>query len=408
MSKNGVMRIKKWFKKSVILTIVLYITFSPLLTPTILAVSPWSGDSWEGNPWEGTPWDGSSLEWEGETWQGNPWESKGSKGSETSVHGNYDWAIDPRYLEGGAVGDQFGYDGYLGSPDLRPAPNVPVDGIDVTPSDNFGSSTESFYEADAFKSVHFATNSLNNIANLSDPNPFGFDGNLSLGKVTNNIVLNSSKLLLGDNDTAVNIYDTGSNTYEVFNSAKELRGLAQDFTDTAGQSINKSKTSMIGKYSSLLKESGSTFFNNTDISNVKGTWNSMGALSKFNAGLAGLNSFVSAYKTGESISAFMNLNDNVSGTVRAAAGADIGENIGDTIMSAGALAMAVPGGQALGLGVTAVGAGVYAISKGVKLFANNWKGDLWSTTKSIGNKAANSVKNAAKKTWSTVTGFFSK
>ncbi|WP_175615258.1 hypothetical protein [Piscibacillus halophilus] len=407
MSKNGVMRIKKWFKKSVILTIVLYITFSPLLTPTILAVSPWSGDSWEGNPWEGTPWDGSSLEWEGETWQGDPWESEGSKGSETSVHGNYDWAIDPRYLEGGAVGDQFGYDGYLGSPDLRPALNVPVDGIDVTPSDNFGSSTESFYEADAFKSAHFATNSLNNIANLSDPNPFGFDGNLSLGKVTNNIVLNSSKLLLGDNDTAVSIYDTGSNGYEMYNSVKELKGLASDYANTGESFSRQSNRNIFKTYTSLLKDSGSKLLNNTDILKAKNTWSNMGALTKFNAGLAGLNSFVSAYKTGESISAFMNLSENAPGTVKTATGADIGANVGETIVSAGGFVMAIPGGQVLGLGVSALGAGIYAASKGVKLFANNWKGDLWSTTKSIGNKATNSVKSAAKKTWDTVSGLFS-
>lgn len=142
----------------------------------------------------------------------------------------------------------------------------------------------------------------------------------------------------------------------------------------------------LNKYSSLVKQSAKDLLQNADFQNVKKTWASMGALSKFNAGIAGLNSFVSAYKTGESIKAFLQLSEGAKSTVKTTAGAEIGANVGETIASTGALVMAIPGGQALGLGIAAIGTGIYGISKGVQLFSRNWKGDILSTSKSIGKK----------------------
>lgn len=49
--------------------ILIYFT---VLTPTVNAVTSWSGKPWKGNPWKGTPWDAGELQWEGVPWDGNP------------------------------------------------------------------------------------------------------------------------------------------------------------------------------------------------------------------------------------------------------------------------------------------------------------------------------------------------
>lgn len=82
--------------------------------------------------------------------------------------------------------------------------------------------------------------------------------------------------------------------------------------------------------------------------------------------------------------------------------ADVTASLGSTLMNGGAVAAAIPGGQVIGAGMAAVGAGIWVVSKGVKLFADNWQGGLWSTTKHIAKKAGEKIK----KGWNKVKSFF--
>ncbi|SDQ28481.1 hypothetical protein [Virgibacillus salinus] len=438
------MEIGRWIKKLLVLLTIIFIAFFPVITPTVYAVSSWSGDTWEGNTWEGDTWEGDTWEgnsWDGSDleWNGSTWDGKGTDGSVTEGSDwlGYEWTSIPWYIEGwsedgfngdGTTGNPWSEEGYngggtTGNPwseggfngDGTKGESWSEDGFnsDGTKADSWSgegtdgngtSGDQPFYDTGAYKVTHYLTNDvLNSSANFINnglDKKSGLDGApFRPGKFTSNFLLNSTKLVLGNNDI-VNAADAGFKAYDSYDSVKAIQGMAKNFGDIQNNSSGRdvlSNTSKIDKYKVLFKDSSSKLLKNTDISAIKGTWKSMGALSKFNAGLSAVNTFVSAYKTGDSIADFASLNDSASGTDKVSAGADIGANIGETLMSAGGVALAIPGGQAIGAGIMAAGAGLYAVSKGVKLVAKNWD----KVT-----KAADAVKDTAKKAWDTVTGWF--
>ncbi|MEC5424939.1 hypothetical protein QGM71_15740 [Virgibacillus sp. C22-A2] len=395
--------------------------------------NPWTqpgfqGESGSGNPWtqpgfqgesgSGNPW--TQPGFQGESGSGNPWTQPGFQGEGGS--GNA-WN-QPGFQGEGGSGNAWNQPGFQGEGGLGYAWQYP--GFSGNPySADPGSGTytppDRFYSSDGYKGTKFVIDTvINGTANFVND---GLDGGFSHDKTSlhlTNLFVSGAKLHLGDSQF-FDVYDMGKTGKTGFDKVKQLETLRQgsyalsSALQTSGDGIRKaSNVSNISKttefaaktkqYVSMIKDSASQVYKSTDISKVAGTWSNMGALSKFNFVTSGINAGVSAYKTGASVGdAIQTFNSNASGADKTAAVANIGSNLGETIMSAGGVAAAIPGGQALGAGLVAAGAGIFVVSKGVSLIARNWQGDVKSTAKEIGKKAGQTIK----KGWKTVKGWFS-
>ncbi|ALX47190.1 hypothetical protein [Lentibacillus amyloliquefaciens] len=168
-----VINIGNWLNKSLLLAAILLITFFPVITPTVYAVSSWSGDTWEGNTWsgdtwKGNPWDGSSFKWQGESPgasqdgnSGNPWSQSGFDGDGTN--GNR-WMQEG--YEGSPYGEnswlQDGYSGYLGN--LSPGYLDGPPGTKPEGSFDSGNITNSvstpFYDSQGFKAAEYVVSDV--------------------------------------------------------------------------------------------------------------------------------------------------------------------------------------------------------------------------------------------------------
>ncbi|WP_279401390.1 hypothetical protein [Piscibacillus salipiscarius] len=108
--------------------------------------------------------------------------------------------------------------------------------------------------------------------------------------------------------------------------------------------------------------------------------------------------------TAGSIANFNDLSGSgATGSELTAAGAKVGEGVGSTLMNAGVIASAVPGGQLVGAGMVATGAVVWLGSKATGAIARRWKGSVKETAKSMWNGAKDKASNAISK----VKGWFS-
>ncbi|SNZ15359.1 hypothetical protein SAMN05421503_2613 [Terribacillus aidingensis] len=78
-------------------------------------------------------------------------------------------------------------------------------------------------------------------------------------------------------------------------------------------------------------------------------------------------------------------------------------------MSAGAgiAAIPIPGAQAVGGAVAVIGGVAWAGGKLTKLYADNWKGGVWKTTKSLAKKTGKKISDGFSKFTGKVKGLFS-
>ncbi|WP_067724809.1 hypothetical protein [Oceanobacillus damuensis] len=441
----------KWLKLFFVSIASIFLVFQPILLPTVYAVEAWQGNSWTGNSWTGESWDGNDLKWEGNSWQGNTWTGnswQGNSWTEDSWQGepgrNEESWDGSTWNQSGFSGEQYqgqpwlapgfqGYeyqggpwtnsgftgDGYQGNPFSTPGfqqngyqqgpllaqPGTQFPGVMGYPwaqqgFSNYDSTANTTSDRDQpipdlpkgydigkyiVKDVVLGqVNYVGDVLTYENMTSLGYDAKMNYGgSLYKGLLLNGIKLSINDK-TLFDIYDTGTHIADGYSAVQDYQ---------TARNLSNITTS-----GSALADAANT------VSNVTPSAGAVGAISKLNIGAAaigtGIAAFETGYKTGQ---AYNVLTSDASGAEKTSAVADATGSLGDTLMNAGVVASAIPGGQAVGAGMVAVGAGIWVVSKGVKLFAENWKGDLGSTTKSIVNKAGNKVKDG----WNWLKGKFS-
>ncbi|MUV39198.1 hypothetical protein JNUCC1_03071 [Lentibacillus sp. JNUCC-1] len=393
----------------------------------------WNGQKWESQPWYMRGWNGGNG-FTGDSWQENGWNSDGShtgdnwsypgwagaasKGdgwNESGFQGSNPWnqngyqGGDP-WSEGGYAGDPFSNQGFAGAGYSGGAwQEAGSSGAGAFSGPDGYTPPERFYDSNEFKETKFVTDKL--ITGTANFVHEGLNDGFSSEKTglhLTDLFVSGAKLQTGDH-WAYDMYDMTSTAKDGYDKVSKLESLrkaevVREITTRSAFRANQiSNTSKVQQYASIIKDSAGQVSRNMDISNVSGTWSKMGALSKFNFVTSGVNAGISAYKTGASFSDAVNtFNSDATGTEKTVAAAKVGTNFGETLMSAGGVAAAVPGGQAVGAGLAAAGAGVFVVSKGVELVAKN-KEKIAATAK----KATDTVKKAASKGWKKVKGWFS-
>lgn len=401
---------------------------------------PWQGNPWNGNPWNGqnwsgegtseSPWDGNS--WDGSSWYGNYWSMPG-------FYGNY-WNL-PGFSGNQFAGTPWGmpgfsYHNFSGNPWLAPgflgnqfagapwlAPGFQGNQFAGAPWMHPGFNGNAFpgmpwmyyaglygpFGYGPFAYGNFSGNGTNADVTIPDL-PLGYDvgkyifedvimgqvdyiGNVLAyeqgltskmdygGSFYRNLLLNGIRLGVKDQTLfeLVDTYDTVKSGYDNFKTWRNLRSLSDTVSTGAGYAQAASNTATIA--------SGGV----------------LGAVSKFNLAGAAIGTGLSAFEMGwNAAKAYQVFNSDATGAEKTSAVADVTSSLGSTLMNGGAVAAAIPGGQVIGAGMAAVGAGIWVVSKGVKLFADNWQGGLWSTTKHIAKKAGEKIK----KGWNKVKSFF--
>ncbi|SFA91083.1 hypothetical protein SAMN04488072_103215 [Lentibacillus halodurans] len=408
-------------KRVLALLAIVIIAVQPVFVPAVYAVDSWTGNPWEGESWEGTPWNGTDLQWQGESWEGNSWQGNDTESpapwsgqnwnQQDGMNGN-PGSSDGYSGDGTSPGGPWNMPGYrygpggIGNPWLTPdfegngTDSDSLDGNGTNGNGTSGNETEGDPTSlEDFSSLPYGYDvgkyivkdimmgqagligDLQTYQNMQD---MGYNAKMNYGgRFYSNVFMNGLKLGVGDN-IAFDSYDTYTHVSDGIGGIKDYNYIrnAQKTTDTAGDLASASS-----------KISGKT-----------PPASSVGALSKFNIAAAAVGTGISAFETGfKSAKAVDVLTSDASGADKTSAVADATASLGDTIMNAGVVTTAIPGGQAIGAGMVAVGAGVWAVSKGVKFVADNWKGNLADTGKAMWNK----TKDTAKKAWDTVTGWFS-
>ncbi|WP_017187595.1 hypothetical protein [Alkalibacillus haloalkaliphilus] len=432
------------FKRVILAFIAVLLVLHPLITPVVHAVEPWSGESWEGDPWdgsqlqwqgedwegsetEGTPWESNPIDgtpWEGETGEGNPWNQDGFN-NDGSWSG-YDWQLSPWYMNGwaqpGMNGDPWSNDGFAGDP----TQGSPWAGNDFSMGEMSG---------DPWRNTGFSGNE-NSIPpwmyNGYDPQDTSIDtSSYDVGKFLVNDVLMGQVDLMGHLDTHQNMtdrnynqsrnygigyrsnifvnglrlgiddnvaLDTADNVLNTYNAAQGIRTAADIVSYEQAIRNSQAYRGSIDRIEDLASISQRT-------SNPNPSPVSVGALSKLNVAAAAVGAGFSAIDTGISTVEAYNVltSENASGAEMTSATARVGEGAGNTLMNAGMVTAVVPGMQAAGGIMIGVGAGLWAVSRGTRFVADHWKGNIKDTGKAM----VNSAKDTAKKTWSTVKGWFS-
>jgi len=131
------------------------------------------------------------------------------------------------------------------------------------------------------------------------------------------------------------------------------------------------------------------------------TWGTMGALGKLNVVGAGLATAYGVYDTFNKASdAIGNWGDSsIKTSTKVAETSEATASLGTTLMSAGVVAAAIPGGQAAATVMIVGGAALWGASKLTGAIANNWDGikkgvsDFGNGVKDIASKGWNSVKS---------------
>jgi len=426
-------------KRVAILAAVILLTFFPLIAPTVHAVQPWTGNPWEGTPWEGTPWDGSQLQWEGRgtegngtnaqdfygnTWSGAPWAGNGTAGNGTVGNGTVgngtigngtigNGTIGNGTIGNGTIGNGTIGNGTIGNGTIGNGTygsgtgGSLISGRYVTPNNPLGlydptgliehssksSSPEAWYETDIYKSFDYvlkdgvggAINSVTGMYSDAQVN----NGVLSLGGFAKNkinfgagITAGAIKMQFGDN-LFTNGYDIYSNGAAVKDGISGIRSAinAGTTTDNILGAVNGADVLRTG-FDAVPR---------------------MGAISKFNAGTAALGTVSSGIST---YAKFKDI-EGTTGTERTSAIADTVAEGGSTLLNAGGVVAAIPGGQLAG-GIMMAGGGlIWAGGKLTKLYADNWKGGVWKTTKSLAKKAGDKISDGFSKFTGKVKGLFS-
>ena len=410
---NGEVWLKrKVFKKLPVLLAIMFVLFQSFLVP--LAGASWSGTSWKGDAWKGDSWTGDAWNAEGFSWEGEAWDP--GKGWIQDGWEQDGWTQEG-YTQDGWTGDGIsGIDPATGQPwtgdkvnGIDPATGQPwtgngINGINpATGQPWIGNGNNGINPATGQPWAGQNGSGINPATGLPwigigspgaglsisasgaatsdefDINPYDISkyvmNDLIVGQVNmtkdiasgefsfkrpNDIyglVLNGFKLGLGDNRALVNIDDAYGMANAGVDGAAAIKTLwGSSFAATGNLSGYRSlAASQVSSYTSSLRPP-------------------MSMLSKVNVAAASVGTVFSAIdtfkNTGKAIEVYQN--DNSTGAAKTVAVSEATASLGEVLMNGGAVAAAIPGGQAIGAGLIIAGAGTFAISKGVKLVVSNW------------------------------------
>ncbi|WP_135505690.1 hypothetical protein [Planococcus koreensis] len=352
-------------KRSVVIAIILLtVAQSFFYSVAAASVQPWSGnswtgDTWSGDTWEGTPWQGNT--WTGDTWQGDTWQGDGTSGDGTSGDGT---------SGDGTSGDGTSGDGTSG--DGTSGDSTSGDGTDGTATDANEGPTG--YEVFNYIGKDVLLGQVELVGESMTDGGSGMAGS-AMKYLASSVLLNGLKL--GVNNPVVETVTFGIDAYD----KGETVVAAVQGARTATQASAAGATAMQGAAVAAP---------------------AMGALGKLNVATAAAGVVFGTVETfGEVFGeggAYDTWHDsNASGAKKTAEISDATASFGSTLMSAGVVAAAIPGGQALGVGLVIGGAALWGVSKLTGYVANNWTG-IKSTASKVGSKIADG--------WNSFTGLF--
>ncbi|WP_201716817.1 hypothetical protein [Rossellomorea arthrocnemi] len=446
--------IERLTKKVFVLLALLIVLFQSFSFPIYASatIKPWEGNPWTGDSWEGSPWDPQQFKWEGNPWegkstQGNDWEGNGTEGQGTNGQGTngqswegFDWSNSPWYMDpwvmngwtpngfqgNGTEGNPFNGNGTNGNPFGGNTTNgAPFYGYGTNGGPFTGTNTNgSVYTMSPYNPSQPTTNDgpiyspydwfkfgvsdigMNSIKTIAENNIQLNDlgtWNLKSKSFYLNLMENSFKFGAKD----IGVLEAGADAIDVGKNFKDFKNNYQyaiNATNTIGTKLSpylSNPQSIIdavksAKVSNLL--SSASNFGQTTYSSFK----AMAPLSKLNVVGAAVGAGFSAVDSYQNTVKLFNA-DN--GGERVKAGADLAQSSGSLLMNVGTGVAAFPGGQVVGGALIAGGAVLWLGGTAVK---------HWSTIKSAVTHPVETVKklgkgiaNKAKKTWSTVKGWFS-
>ncbi|WP_087973451.1 hypothetical protein [Oceanobacillus rekensis] len=373
--------------------------------------NPSSGNSWGANGWNVNGFNGDSWQsqgWNGSSYNGNAWNQSGFQGDSftgdawsQSGYSSNPW-LQQGYMAGPYAGNSWNNSGYTGSPYLITPWLLNGYQPNVSPSTGYNDNIP-YYDTNPYKVTEYIMKSVGSTATMgaeglkyqryldaSSTSKWDFGG-----RMYGDVFVIGLKVFGVDN-FGTDTYDFGTKLYDGVEGYSEFQK-ARTFASNAGEFFDARE--MLN-----LAENGSDLSRSSSVLNVVDRIPSPPepvekALSKLSLPAAALGAYTSGVKTVDSFNNASEVyNSNATGADKTAAFAEVGENLGDTIMNAGTITAAapIPGARAAAGIMVAGGAGLWALSKGTKFIANNWKGGPIKTAKSI-----------AKKGWNTVKGWFS-
>ncbi|WP_100406437.1 hypothetical protein [Bacillus solitudinis] len=424
---------------------------------TVIAASPWSGNTWEGQSWQGNTWEGTP--WKGQSWQGNSWEGTAWESDS--------WTSEPWSNEGGQGGqwtaNQWSNDSWQGSqwnnnpwqgsqwnnPNWNPWSNIP--------GGNGQSWSGSSFSGNGWNNPNWQGNQWNGTYGTGNPwdgnygtgypwqYPAGVSGNpwsgsfgpgnpweisSGSGSSFSGNAFNSNEFTAPFSD--VGYYELGkpSTVYEWQKFlGKDMLGGVISVVDSEngftngqiGRSLLFSSMKMATKQNNEAVSGAFNLISNgknlvegtkranelmnylgaeravrgaTEVSRLAGqTAPAFKAVSRLGAAGAAIGTVFSAVDTVQNFSK----GDALSGV----------GSLGDTLMGAGVVALAFPGGQAIGAGLVATGALLSVGAGAVKMWRNREK--IISDGKKIINSGAKALDGAKKglgNMFNKVTSFF--
>ena len=416
---------RKVFKKLPVLLAIMFVLFQSFLVP--LAGANWTGSPWKGDSWTGDAWDTEGFSWEGETWDsgkgwiqdgweqdgwtqegfaqdgwtgdgisgidpatGQPWTGDKVNGIDPATGqpwtGNGINGIDPAtgqpWTENGINGinpstgqpwignGNNGINPATGQPwagqngsGINPATGLPWIGIgspgaglSISQRGASGTATSDEFDINPYDISKYVMNDL--IVGQVNMTKDIASGDFSFKRPNDiyGLVLNGFKLGMGDNRALVNIDDAYGMANAGVDGVDAIKALMQ-YRSMSQTAIN-TYTSLSEPVSSIVSTASPA----------------MSVLSKLSVATASVGTVFSAIdtvkNTGKAIEAYQN--DNSTGAAKTIAVSEATASLGEVLMNGGAIAAAIPGGQAIGAGLILAGASTFFVSKGVKLAVSNW------------------------------------
>lgn len=441
------MRNPKMVNRIAALFALFIILFQTFAFP-VAAAQPWSGKSWEGDSWEGDSWQGDTWEgdtwggdswtndsWEGKTWNGNSWES--NSWNQHPGQGGNSWSgsdFNGRDFNGSDFngsdfngsdfsgsdfngsdfngtdfngsnfnGNPWNNPGYNGNPWNAPGNNGgnPWDhpgynGSPWSPSGPGGGGGAGAIPGFNGSPINPGMPLLpgGDFSTVSPPKPTAYDITKMVG---NDVIAGQIKMIGAYTEQGATGFGTSGNfmTGLFINGVKT--GLGGDKAPWYAHAAADGKTAYdMGKGAFEAGKTLSNLQRGTQLGDVAArgasTMNTVGSISKFSAVGAGISAGFTAYDTGvNTLKAIDTWKSDASTGQKVAATADATASFGETLFNVGAVASAVPGGQALGAGLMIAGGVVWGASKVTKFFADGSAKKVWNKTKDTFNKAKNFI-----------------
>lgn len=421
-------------KRIFALTAILLIVVQSFFSSVAFAVQPWtgntwsgdtwSGDTWSGDTWEGTPWEGNT--WSGDTWSGNgtngeSWQGDGTDGSGTNGNGTSgDGTAGDGTSGNGTNGDGTGGNGTSGNGTSGNGTSG-----NGTSGDGTGSNGTSGNGTDGSGTNSDGTSGNGTTGDGTSGNGSSGDGSTGNGtsgnagndysktptpyevaKYIGNDVILGQVQLAADSYAPDAVDSMGGNTSSflrstLFNGLKlGINSPILDFASDVSDGVDVYQDAK-GAISTLT--SGTNIATNTTAAGsmmngaAQAGSSAMGALGKLNVATAAVGTVLGVVDTSMNIGKAFDVfgDDNTTAVERTVAVTDATESLGSTLMSAGGVAAAIPGGQAIGAGLVVAGAAIWGASKLTSYVAKNWDG--------IKNTASK-VSGAISKGWNALFG----